>query len=152
MIPQSVRVRSRSALPEDPPTTGGDRRLDVKVIFTDLAKTAAALRAARDMARDLGARITLIATQVVPYPLPLSSPAVSVEFTERQLESIAVENTTVEIFLCRDRSETIRRALPPDSLVILGSRKARWWRSWTWEQQLARILRREGRRVLVVTA
>lgn len=150
VIQQSIRVQFGSAPPGNPSDSCGDRKLELKVIFTDLPKTAAALRVARDMARGLRARITLIATQVVPYPLPLSAPAVPIEFTQRQLQSIAVEDTAVEIFLCRDRSETIRRVLPPDSLVILGSRKTRWWRSWSWERQLARILRTEGRRVLVV--
>ncbi len=150
MTQQSIRVQFGSAPPGDSSDSCGDRKLDLKVIFTDLSKTAAALAVARDMASGLGARITLIATQVVPYPLPLSSPPIPIEFTERQLKSIAVESTTVEVFLCRDRSETIRRVLPPDSLVILGSRKTRWWRSWSWERKLARILRTEGRRVLVV--
>ena len=149
MIQQSLRVRSGSAPPEGAPGSGGDRKLDLKVIFTDLPKTAAALRIARDMARGLGARITLIATQVVPYPLPLTAPDVSVAFTERQLESIVSENTTIEIFLCRDRCETLLRALPRDSVVIVGATKRRWWPSW--EAQLTRLLRRDGRKVLVVS-
>ena len=117
--------------------------LDLKVIFTDLPRTAAALAAARAMARGLGAHITVMAAQVVPYPLPLAAPDVPVEFTARMLQSISVENTTVEIHLCRDRNETIRRALAPDSIAIIGVRK---WRDW----RLTRILRRDGRRVLVV--
>jgi hypothetical protein len=130
------------------------RKLDLQVIFTDLPKTAAALATARSMASGLGARITLMVAQVVPYPLPLAAPDVPVEFTERALESLAIEDTTVEIYLCRDRNETIRRALPPDSVVIVGARKCRWWPSWlpSQESQLARILRQDGRRVLVVNA
>jgi hypothetical protein len=129
------------------------RKLDLQVIFTDLPKTAAALAAARTMARGLGARITLMVAQVVPYPLPLAAPDVPVEFTERALESLAIEDTTIEIYLCRDRNETIRRALPPDSMVIVGARKCRWWTSWlpSRESQLTRLLRQDGRRVLVVT-
>lgn len=101
------------------------------------------------MARGLGARITVMMAQVVPYPLPLAEPDVPVEFTERLLQSIAVEDTAIEIYLCRDRNQTIRRALPPDSLVIVGARKRPWWPSW--EYHLANILRQDGRRVLVVT-
>jgi hypothetical protein len=130
-----------------------DRKLDLKVIFTDLPKTAAALATARSMARGLGAHITLMVAQVVPYPLPLAAPDVPVEFTERLLEPLAAEETTVEIYLCRDRNETLRRAVPPDSLVIVGARKWRWWTCW-WpsrERSLAKLLRRDGRRVLVVT-
>ena len=129
------------------PATGHDHQLELKVIFTDLPKTAAALDAARSMASGLGARITLLAARVVPYPLPLTEPDVPVEFTERVLES-AVTDATVEIYLCRDRKETIRRALSPDSVVIIGSRRRHWWPSW--DRQLAKILRRDGLRVLVV--
>ena len=86
------------------------------------------------MARGLGARITLMVAQVVPYPLPLAAPDVPVEFTERLLESIAPGDTTVEIYLCRDRNETIRRALPPDSVVIVGARK---WRDSASHQNVA---------------
>lgn len=134
-----------------------DRKLDLQVIFTDLPKTAAALATARAMACGLRARITLIVAQVVPYPLPLTAPDVPIEFTERVLESLRnqgdVEDTTIEIYLCRDRNETIRRALPPDSLVIVGARKRRWWPSgWpSSDRSLAKILRHDGRRVLVVT-
>ncbi len=131
------------------PSDLSDRKLDLKVIFTDLPKTAAALATARPMARGLSAHITLMVARVVPYPLPLSAPDVPVEFTERTLESLAIEDTTIEIYLCRDRNETIRRALPPDSVVIVGARKWRWWPSV--DQQLIRLLRQDGRRVLVVT-
>lgn len=130
-----------------------DRKLDLKVIFTDLPKTAAALAAARAMARGLGARITLMVAQVVPYPLPLAAPDVPVEFSERLLEPLAAEDTAIEILLCRDREETLRRAVPPDSLVIVGARKLRWWTCWlpSRERSLAKLLRQDGRRVLVVT-
>jgi len=105
------------------------------------------------MARGLGARITLLVAQVVPYPLPLAAPDVPAEFTERMLESIAVEDATVEIYLCRDRNEALRRALPPGSLVIVGARKTRWRPSWlpSWDRRLTRVLREDGQRVLVVT-
>ena len=130
------------------PETSVSEQLDLKVIFTDLRKTAAALAAARAMAVDLGARITLMVAQVVPYPLPITAPAVPVEFTRNLLESIAHNaddaDAAVEIYLCRDRLEAIRAALLPGSIVIMGPRK---WRDWF----LTRRLRREGFRVLVVT-
>ena len=145
MAQQPVRIKYRS-LPAEPEPSG-DSKLDLKVIFTDLSATAAALATARSMARGLGARVTLLVAQVVPYPLPLADPPVPVEFVERMLEPFGADN--VEIYLCRDRSETIRRALPPDSVVIVGARKWRWWPSW--ERTLTAMLRRDGRRVLVVT-
>ncbi len=152
MYYEPVRLKY-GCLPAPPDLRESDRRLDLKVIFTDLPKTAAALAAARSMAQGLGAHITLMAAQVVPYPLPLAAPDVPVEFTERLLESLAAEDTTIEIYLCRDRDETLRRAVPPDSLVIVGARKSRWWTSWlpSRERSLAKLLRQDGRRVLVVT-
>jgi hypothetical protein len=152
---EPVRIKYRSLPPAAPSDDG--RQLDLKVIFTDLPKTAAALTTARTMARGLRARITLIATQVVPYPLPLAAPDVPVEFTGRMLESIAIADddadTSIEIYLCRDRIETIRGALPPDSVVIVGAQKRHWWPSWSssCDRQLTRMLRHDGQRVLVVT-
>ena len=157
MAQQPVRVSYRS-LPGEPQPSGEGPRLDLKVVFTDLRNTSAALQTARAMARGLGARITLMVAQVVPYPLPLAEPDVPPEFTGRLLESMAAKNdddadTAVEIYLCRDRCETIRQALPPQSLVIIGARRRLWHPSWlpSWEQRLARMLRCDGRRVLVVT-
>jgi hypothetical protein len=149
---EPVRLK-HTALPTPPDLSESGRKLDLQVIFTDLPRTAAALAKARSMARGLGARITLMVAQVVPYPLPLGAPDVPVEFTERMLERLAVEDTAIEIYLCRDRNETIRRAIPPDSLVIVGARKWRWWQSClpSRDGQLARLLRQDGRRVLVVT-
>ena len=103
----------RTKLPALDPTRLGDGgKLDLKVIFTDLSRTAAALKTARAMASGLSARITVLLAQVVPYPLPLAAPPVSVEFTRRLLESVAAdENTKFEILLCRDRYETLHDAL-----------------------------------------
>jgi hypothetical protein len=149
---QPLRVSYRSR-PAEPQPSGEGPRLDLKVIFTDLSKTSAALQTARTMARGLGARITLMVAQVVPYPLPLTAPDVPAKFTERIAESIAVDDTTVEIYLCRDRNEALRRALPPGSLVIVGARKRRWRPSWflSWDHRLARVLREDGQRVLVIS-
>lgn len=149
-MPHEIVRLKYGPLPAQPDVSGSGRKLDLQVIFTDLPKTAAALATARTLARDLGARITLMAAQVVPYPLPLTEPDVPVEFTERAMESLAAdEDATIEIYLCRDRNDAIRHVLPPDSLVIVGARKWRWWPSW--ESRLARVLRRDGRRVLVVS-
>ena len=141
-----LQKRVRLACPPAGQVASDDHQLDLKVIFTDLRNTTAALATARHMARGLGARITLMVAQVVPYPLPLADPDVPIEFTAGVLESIAAEGTAIEIYLCRDRLETIRRALTPDSLVIFAAGK-RWF---SWERSLARLLRREGLRVLTV--
>jgi len=148
---EPARLKSQSLRPGEPALSDNGRNLDLKVIFTDRRNTAAALATARAMAHGLGARITLMVAQVVPYPLPLAAPPVPVEFTARLLESMAMgpdDGADIEIYLCRDRCETLRRALAPDSLVILGA-QTRWW-LYSWERTLVRLLRREGLRVLTV--
>lgn len=123
--------------------------LNVSVIFTSVKATLAALREAGNLASNLGGRITLIVPQIVPYPLPLTSPPVSVDFNERRLKVIAsgcrVE-TRVSTYLCRDPLETLKSVLKPHSLVVVGCRK-KWWP--TSERRLAAQLRRAGHEVVV---
>ena len=130
----------------DPP----DQDLHISVIATSLEATAAALKKASDLASRLGANIALIVPQVVPFPLPLASPPVLVGFNENRYRAIVQENsvqTSVRIYLCRDRLETVRSALKPRSLVVLGGRK-RWWP--TAEKRLASKLRKDGHEVIVI--
>ncbi len=49
-------------------------KLNISVVFTSVKATLAALKEAGDLASSLGGRITLIVPQIVPYPLPLESP------------------------------------------------------------------------------
>src|SRR5262245_46056772 len=83
-------------------------RLDVAVIFTQVKATLAALRKAGELASHLAARVTILVPQVVPYPVPLSSPPVLIDWNERRFHLIAKESlveTAVQIYLCRDRDE-----------------------------------------------
>ncbi|MGH9592427.1 MAG: hypothetical protein ACRD5L_05005, partial [Bryobacteraceae bacterium] len=115
--------------PAQPTAAEADAQLNISVVFTSVESTLAALREAGILAGSLGARITLLVPQVVPYPLPLESPPVLVEFNERRFHVMAREcpvETTVRIYLCRNRFETITSALSPGSIVVLGGRK-RWW-------------------------
>jgi hypothetical protein len=137
--------RRRSAPPANEPS---DHLLDVAVVFTSGAATSAALKTAGELADSLNARIKLVAMQVVPFPLPLESPPILLDFSEQRLREIAVESpveTTIQIYLCRDSWETLSAVLPPHSLVVIGGRK-RWWR--TKEESLARKLRRAGHDVI----
>jgi hypothetical protein len=136
--------------PAEPVSSDGGSQLDVYVIFTNMPGTRATLEAASGLARDLGARVTILAAQVVPYPLPLGSPPVPIEFTERTLSKLACQQeveTTVKVYLCRDQRQTIREALKPDSVVVIGGRK-RWWP--TAERSLAGALKRDGHHVILV--
>jgi len=126
--------------------------LQLYVVFTNLAATRRALQIANSLAYDLGARLTLLVAQVVPYPLPLECPAVCIGFTEQILSELASQveaDITVNLYLCRDRNEAIREALRPGSIVVIGSRK-RWWPNK--ERILARLLRRDGHNVVVIEA
>ena len=132
-----------------PPTASESRhRLDVAVLFTSATATVLALRKASMLAERLGARITLLVPQIVPYPLPLDSPPVLIDFSEKRFREIAeasAVDTTVQIYLCRDRLETLKAVLAPRSLVVLGGAR-RWWP--TREKSLARQLRRAGHEVV----
>ncbi len=133
--------------PERPSTTEADQKLSIAVIFTSVESTLAALKEAGTLASSLGARITLLVPQVVPYPLPLESPPVLLEFNERRFRLIASQSpveTTVRIYLCRDGLEILTHVLSPGSIVVIGGQK-RWWP--TREKKLARQLRQAGHEV-----
>src|ERR1700736_6196047 len=84
-------------------------RLCVTVIATTPDGTTTALDAARSLAKDLDAKIALLATEVVPMRFPLDKPPVSLEFTMKQQCSLVLrssareEDVTVRLCLCRDR-------------------------------------------------
>jgi hypothetical protein len=118
-----------------------ESQLNIVVIFTSTAATTAALRKASGLADSLSARITLIVPQVVPYPLPLTSPPVLLDFQESRFRDIAAQSTAdtrVQLYLCRDELEMLAKVLPANSLVIIG-RSKRWWPNR--ESKLARKLR-----------
>ncbi len=130
-------------------TEESERRLNISVVFTSVESTLAALKEAGNLANSLGARISLLVPQVVSYPLPLESPPVLVEFNEKRFRVIASQSpveTSVHIYLCRDRLQTLNSVLSPGSLVVVGGRKRWWWP--TRDQVLARDLRRAGHEVI----
>ena len=134
--------------PSRPPVDEVGQRLNIAVVFTSVDSTLAALKEAGNLANSLGARITLVVPQVVPYPLPLESPPVLVEFNENRFRVMATKSpveTSVHIYLCRDRFQTLTSVLKTGSIVVLGGRR-RWWP--TKDESLARQLRRAGYEVL----
>lgn len=121
------------------------------MIFTSVGATTAALKKAGRLAENLGATITLVVPQVVPYPLPLTSPPVLLDFQERRFRQIAADSRVeirVQLYLCRDELETLKTVLRPHSLVVLGGRR-RWWP--TREQKLARRLQSDHEVVFTET-
>ncbi len=104
------------------------------------------------MAGDLEAAVTLMDVHVVPFPLPLDRPDVDTEHILRALKGLSDTSpipVRVLVVLARDRQTTIRKLVPAGSLVVLTSRK-RWWR--TAEEALARTLKRDGHRVVLIKA
>ena len=123
--------------------------LNISVVFTLVEPTLAAVRHAGTLARSLGGRVTILAPQVVPYPLPLESPPVLLDWNEKRFSGMARRSsveTTVRLYLCRDRVETVMNVLPPRSLVVIGGRKR--WLPFTPEKRLALKLRRAGHEVI----
>jgi hypothetical protein len=147
-LPKDYAERSWPSV-EQPVRQGG--KLDLQFVVTKLSTARTALASVSAYARGLDARITIVALQVVPYPLPLEEPPVHIGVTEQALSVLAAEQpveTAVEIYLCRDRFETARQVLKPESTVMIAGSK-RWWRS-TPEARLGAILQREGHRVVYV--
>jgi hypothetical protein len=141
-------LKPATVQPFRPPVEDADQKLNIAVVFTSVEATLAALKEAGTLASSLGARITLLVPQVVPYPLPLESPPVFLDFNEKRFRVIASESpveTSVHIYLCRDQFETLASVLSPGSIVVLGGKK-RWWQ--TREKSLARRLRRVGHEVV----
>ena len=134
--------------PERSGTGQAKTGLNISVVFTSVEATLIALRKAAELAARLHARILLLVPQIVPYPLPLTSPPVLLDFNERRFRLIAEEasvETNVRLYLCRDRRDMLKSALAPHSIVVLTGRR-RWWP--TPESRLARALRHDGHEVI----
>jgi hypothetical protein len=143
LVPEILRPDWRSF-------EGEDHRLEISVVATSPDAGSAALERAAALTGSLSARITLIVPQIVPFPLPLSSPPVLLDFQESRLRRIASKSpveTVVRIYLCRDPWEVLQTVLMPHSLIVLGSRRK--WRLLRRENRLARRLRKAGHDVIV---
>ena len=142
-------LNPRNQHPVDLNARQAESVLNIAVIFTSVNATLEALRQAGSLASSLGAHVTLLALQVVPYPLPLESPPVLLDWNENRFQRIAEESpveTTVRLYLCRETLQTLRDVLNPGSLVVIGARK-NWW-PFSREKRLARSLRRAGHDVV----
>ncbi len=135
--------------PEQRAAGNAESRLNVCVIFTSVEGTMAALRTAGTLASRLGARITLVVPEVVPYRLPLNKPPVLHDWNEKRFRVLAAGcpvDTSVRFYQCRDRDETLERVMKPHSLIVIGG-KNHWWP--TSDRRLAARLRRKGHEVIL---
>ena len=142
--------RSLNPSPALPETAARDTEsgLNITVIFTSVDATVVALKKAGALAESLSARITLVVPQIVPFPLPLTSPPVLLDFQEKRFREIASQSPvdiTVQLYLCRDGLETLKHVLKPHSLIVVGGRKRIWPTS---AKSLARKLRKAGHEVI----
>ena len=128
----------------------GAGELRVFVLYTTGELTQAALAEAGVLLRNLAVEITLLAVQIVPFPLPLEFPAVAPEFLKRRLRTIAGEigsEVDVQLIFARDLYFALEWVLPSHSLVVVAAKK-RWWP--TAETKLARRLGRAGHSVALL--
>jgi hypothetical protein len=142
-----VKLPANETKPMEPPDPAR-RHPAIAVIFTTVEATRAALIEAGDMVRRLGGRLTLVVPQVVPIAHPLTRPPVRIDWSLPRFQDLAGSSrveTTVQLCLCRDRSDALRVALLPNSVVVLGGRK-RWWP--TGETRMAASLRKAGHQVI----
>ncbi|MBV8844160.1 MAG: hypothetical protein JO307_15235 [Bryobacterales bacterium] len=136
-------------VPSEQPGFVSEKRLELQIVFTSEAAVKSALAAASRFARDLDARFTIVAAQVVPYPLPLEGNPAQSRLLGQTLGAIAAAQpveTAVQVYVCRDPWDALRSVLQRESTVVIGGLKRWWWP--TREQRLASLLRRDGHRVM----
>jgi hypothetical protein len=126
------------------PVRARSESLRLTVVFTTVPGTVAALGRAVRLAQDLGLSLTLLIPQVVPYQVPITCPPVAIEHTRQMAlslisaSSLGAYDVAVQICLCRDRLECLRRLISARSIVFLGGRNS-WWPGP--EQKLGKALR-----------
>ena len=131
-----------------------DPHLKVTVIHTIPEGTLSALRFARDLAKNLGVRIDLVAIQLVPFRLAIDEPMVSTNFLH-QRQSLLVakagideDRVSIHVCLSRDQKNALAQFLPARSLIVIGGSR-RWWRP---ERRLENWLVRMHHEVLFAEA
>ena len=140
-------VLSLKPLGTAPETETACGKLFIHVLFTNLAATLRAVRAASVYASDLNAEIEVFVPHVVPYPLSLDNAPVPATWMERRLSALfSAFQINIQICLCRDRMEALRMKLPAKSIIVIGASR-RWWAFQ--ERHMANKLRRQGYRVIL---
>ncbi len=130
----------------------GASELAVFVLFTTVDWTLKALEKACEIARPLEAKVVVVMIQVVPFPLPLDTPIVPLEWVIGRFEEKVGDlpddsDIKVLVYLCRDRTSALKCVLNPVCPVVIGMKKR--WRP-TQNERIARKLRRAGYEVVSV--
>ena len=120
------------------------------VVHSQPAITAAVLRRAADLVAGLNASVLLVAVHTVPFPAEFSSALASHAHLVGEMADLASEcalPVTPHVVMARWRDEGLRFLLREESTVLVGSKK----RSWpTQEEQLARVLAKDGHKVILL--
>jgi len=122
--------------------------LEVVVLHTTIPETLEALTTAAHLAHGLSARIRLLVLEVVPYPLALHQPDVSLPTTRKRFRTLAEHasiETSVDIHLVRDAEKALDTVLEPHSVVVMGAHRT-WWP--TSRNRIAKRLERQGHQVV----
>jgi len=125
---KSKKLASKPLLTAPVDNTAG-RPVEVTVLHVSTERTLKAVEMATRLSKDLAAEIRLLVLQVVPYPLPLDTPDVPVEFIRNSFaELVAGANVRlqVDIRLGRDRRVMFESAIRPGSVVLIGCPRP-WW-------------------------
>lgn len=129
------------------------RPLSVGIIYTSVEATICAVRAAEVLARDFGPTIHLYAAVSVPQRISLSQPLISISFLRKLLCDMVLTFGSVgrqyvlQIYLCRNRLDTLLSVLPPNSVLVVGGYLHFWS---TPESRLLRALSAAGHSVAFV--
>jgi hypothetical protein len=124
--------------------------LSVVIPYTTMEHTQAAIRHV-GVCSDLDVHVTLVDVQVVPFPCPLDQPPIDSKYSRSRLAALFSETSLPGrgvVLYARDWLEGIRRALEPQSLIVMATRR-RWWP--TREEKLARSLSKAGYQVMLLS-
>lgn len=130
------------------PTSAACCTTEVCVLFTSTEHTRSAVEVANDLARALGASLTLILLRPTRYPLQPALPAPD-DIIPRFVEQLRWRGVPIAVrsYVCGDDRKAVPFAFRPHSLVVVGAK-----RSWlpTRIERLRHTLETAGHFVLFV--
>jgi hypothetical protein len=143
-------MKPNGALWIDPPEVDlfdSPADLEIVIPYTEWALGQAAIDRAAALAAKLPAAVRLIAVHTVPYPMQFGCvAAVHANLVEQLVDLASRSPLTIhpQVVLARSRPEGFRSALPPESTVLLGTRRRLWKTS---EERLGAIMAADGHKV-----
>jgi Putative beta-barrel porin-2, OmpL-like. bbp2 len=124
----------------------------VYALATSLDGMRVALTTGVPLARGRRARLVVLVPQIVPYPLPVDSPAEATAFTKRRYRELVHEahgEAEIRVCLCRTPRDVLQ-LLPAASTVVVGGRVGPAWPSL--EERLSRHLIRLGHHAVLAAS